>query len=127
MLPRDLKPMTFRNILQERENLLSDSISALRRLPLSFLPNLLREVIEYDLNFPWNACAGKRAGQFGESLDSQVANLFGGLSKISLSPELESSDWVNSPAQFVEQLSAHLWTTHQLDDFRVAATKYAEI
>jgi len=32
---------------------------------------------------------------------------------------------VNSPAQFVEQLSAHLWTTHQLDNFRIAATKYA--
>jgi len=26
----------------------------------------------------------------------------------------------------VEQLSADLWITHQLDDFRAAATKYAE-
>jgi hypothetical protein len=26
----------------------------------------------------------------------------------------------------VEQLSAHLWTTHQVDDFRIAATKYAD-
>jgi hypothetical protein len=33
---------------------------------------------------------------------------------------------VNSPAQFVEQLSANLWITHQVDAFRVAATKYAD-
>src|SRR5262249_54021918 len=28
------------------------------------------------------------------------------------------------PAQFVEQLSSHLWTTHQQDAFRKAATDY---
>src|SRR5205823_931715 len=40
-------------------------------------------------------------------------------------PQLENCDWVNAPAQFVEQLSAHLWTTHQLDTFRNAALDYA--
>ncbi len=35
-------------------------------------------------------------------------------------------EWVNSPAQFVEQLSAHLWTTHQMDAFRKAALDYAD-
>jgi hypothetical protein len=43
-----------------------------------------------------------------------------------LSPQLENFDWINSPAQFVEQLSSHLWTTHQLDPFRTAATEYAD-
>jgi hypothetical protein len=42
-----------------------------------------------------------------------------------LSPQLEQFDWVNLPAQFVEQLSTHLWATHQLDAFREAATDYA--
>ena len=32
---------------------------------------------------------------------------------------------MNSPALFVEQLSAHLWATHQLDAFRKAAIDYA--
>ena len=41
------------------------------------------------------------------------------------SAKLENLDWVNSPAQFVEQLSAHLWSTHQLDAFRKAAIDYA--
>ena len=39
---------------------------------------------------------------------------------------LENFDWVDSPAQFVEQLSAYLWTTHQLDAFRKAATDYGD-
>lgn len=46
--------------------------------------------------------------------------------RITLSPQLENFDWINSPTQFVEQLSAHLWTTHQLDEFRTAAPKYAD-
>jgi hypothetical protein len=43
---------------------------------------------------------------------------------LTLSPALESYDWVNSPAQFLEQLSAHLWATHQMDTFRAASEIY---
>ncbi len=127
MLPRDLRPDHFRAYPPEAAKLAVDSLPALRRLPLSFLPSLLREVIEYDYKFPAERAAlEKEVAKLVSLSDSQVANLFGGFSKITLSPQLESSDWVSSPAQFVEQLSAHLWTTHQLDDFRVAATKYAD-
>jgi hypothetical protein len=41
-----------------------------------------------------------------------------------LSRELERVDWVNAPADFSEQLSAHLWATHQIDTFRKAAIDY---
>lgn len=127
MLPRDLRPDHFRAYPPEAAKLAVDSLPALRRLPLSFLPSLLREVIEYDYKFPAERAAlEKEVARLVSLSDSQVANLFGGFSKITLSAQLESSDWVGSPAQFVEQLSAHLWTTHQVDDFRVAATKYAD-
>lgn len=127
MLPRDLTPDHFRGYPPEAAKLAVDSLPALRRLPLSFLPSLLREVIEYDYKFPAERAAlEKEVAKLVNLSDSQVANLFGGFSKITLSAQLESSDWVSSPAQFVEQLSAHLWTTHQVDDFRVAATKYAD-
>ena len=33
---------------------------------------------------------------------------------------------MKSPAQFVERLSAHLWSTHQLDAFRQASNDYGE-
>ena len=127
MLPRDLQPEYFRAYPLEARKLATESIPALRRLPLSFLPNLLREIIEYDFKFPAERAAlTKELTSLGALSDGQVGDLFGGFSRITLSPQLENVDWVNSPAQFVEQLSAHLWTTHQLDAFRIAATNYAD-
>ena len=127
MLPCDLKTDHFRRYPPEAGKLAVNSLAALRRLPLSFLPNLLREVIEYDYKFPAErAGLKKEMANLGSLSDSQVEDLFSGFSKITMSAQLETSDWVNAPAQFVEQLSTHLWTTHQLDAFRVAATKYAD-
>ncbi len=127
MLPLDLKPEQFNGYPPEARKLVVDYLAALKRLPLSFLPGLLREVIDYDFKFP----AERR------SLDKELANLrslspeqeqqwFQAFAQIRLSSNLERFDWVNSPAQFFEQLSAHLWTTHQLDAFRTAAIAYAD-
>lgn len=127
MLPRDLKPEHFRAYAPEARKLARESIPALRRLKLSFLPSLLREIIEYDFKFPAERAALTRElVNLGDLSDAQLEDLFSGFATITLSPQLENVDWVNSPAQFVEQLSAYLWTTHQLDAFRVAATKYAD-
>jgi hypothetical protein len=127
MLPRDLKPEDFQKYPPEARKLAMDSIPALRRLPLSFLPNLLREVIEYDFKFPAERVAlTKELAYLGTLSAPQVDDVLGGFSAIRLSPQLENFDWVNLPARFVEQLSAHLWTTHQLDAFRTAATKYTD-
>src|SRR6202012_4028484 len=57
---------------------------------------------------------------------AQVTDWFQGFSQLSLSLQLEKLDWINQPGQFVEQLSAYLWTTHQLDQFRKAAIAYGE-
>jgi hypothetical protein len=127
MLPANLKPEQFSAYPSEAKKLAFDYLSTFQRLPLSFLPNLLREVIEYDYKFP----AERKA------LEKELANLrslsaeetkewFRSFSQIQISKKLEQTDWVNSPAQFVEQLSAHLWTTHQMDAFRKAALEYAD-
>jgi hypothetical protein len=127
MLPRDLSADDFQRYPPEARKLASDRIPVLRRLPLSFLPNLLRELIEYDFKFPAERKALSQELEHLSALtDAQTDELLGGFYRITLSPQLENSDWVNSPAQFVEQLSAHLWTTHQLDAFRIAATQYAD-
>src|SRR5208283_1812005 len=55
---------------------------------------------------------------------AQIKDWFQAFSQFSLSSKLEQFDWINQPAQYVEQLSAYLWTTHQLDAFREAATAY---
>lgn len=127
MLPSDLKPEEFKSYPPQARDLATTNLALLRELPLSFVSGLLRQVIDYDYRFP----AERR------SLEKEIANLahlsadtrpqwLQGFADIQLSSKLERFDWVNSPAQFSEQLSAHLWSTHQLDAFRVAATNYAD-
>ena len=125
MLPRDLTPEKFAGYPPQARKLAADSVETFRALPLSFLPNFLRELIEYDFKFPAEREALEGELENLKSLSAEQRNDWvAGFGKIQLSSKLERLDWVNSPAQFVEQLSAHLWTTHQLDAFRVAATEY---
>jgi hypothetical protein len=125
MLPSELKPEHFSGYPPQARKIVIENLAALRLMPLCVLPTLLREAIEYDYKFP----AERRA------LEKELANLrsltaeqrkdwFDGFGRIQLSTALEKFDWVNSPGQFVEQLSAHLWTTHQQDAYRKAATEY---
>jgi len=126
VLPRDLKPENFSGYPREAGRLVTQHIAALRRLPLSFLPSLLREAIEYDYKFPAERRSLERELANLDSLsDSQRKECLAGFESIQISSSLEAVDWVNSPAQFVEQLSSHLWTTHQQDAFRSAAISYA--
>ena len=125
MLPSDLKPQQFGGYPPLARKLAVENIAALRKLPLSFLPSLLREVIEYDYKFPAERRALERELANLAALSSEQWTVWlGGFSRIQISAPLEKFDWVNSPAQFVEQLSAHLWTTHQQDAFRKAAMDY---
>jgi hypothetical protein len=127
MLPADLKPEQFTGYPPEARKLVTNDLAALQRLPLSFLPSLLREVIDYDFKFPAERKALDRELANLSSLSAeQTKDWFQGFAQIKISPQLEQFDWVNAPAQFVEQLSAYLWSTHQLDAFRVAALAYAE-
>jgi hypothetical protein len=125
MLPRDLTAQQFAAYPPEARKLAVAHLDALQQLPLSFEPSLLREVIDYDFKFPAERAAIDKELDTLSSLSVvQVKEWFQAFSQFSLSSKLEQFDWVNQPAQFVEQLSAYLWTTHQLDAFREAATAY---
>jgi hypothetical protein len=127
MLPSDLKPEQFSGYPPEARKLVTGYVAALQRLPLSFLPSLLREVIEYDFKFPAERRAlEKELANLNSLSVEQTKDWLQGFAQIRLSSQLEHSDWVNAPAQFVEQLSSYLWTTHQLDAFRTAALAYAD-
>jgi hypothetical protein len=127
MLPTDLKPEHFNGYPPEAKKLATNYVGALQRLPLSFLASLLREVIEYDFKFPEERkTVEKELANLASLSPEQSKEWFRGFAQISISSKLEHADWINSPAQFVEQLSAHLWSTHQLDAFRTAAVGYAD-
>jgi hypothetical protein len=52
MLPRDLKPEQFNGYPPEARKIVTNYLGILQRLPLSFVPGLLRELIDYDFKFP---------------------------------------------------------------------------
>jgi len=127
MLPRNLQADQFAAYPPQARKLAVSHLAALQQLPLSFLAALLRELIEYDFKFPAERAAIDQELAHLNSLSSaQITEWFHPFSVLSLSPQLESFDWVNHPAQFVEQESAYLWSTHQLDAFRQAATGYVD-
>jgi hypothetical protein len=125
MLPRDLKAEQFAGYPPDAKVLVLAHLAAIRQVPISFAPSLLREVIDYDFKFP-----AERTSIDGElaSLSSltpaQIQDEFREFNQITLPAKLEEFDWVNQPAQFVEQQAAYLWSTHQMDAFRKAATDY---
>lgn len=125
MLPLNLQADQFAAYPPQARKLAVSHLAALQQLPLSFLAALLREVIEYDFKFPAERAAiDEELASLGSLSSAQIAEWFRPFSALSLSSHLESVDWVNHPVQFVEQESAYLWSTHQLDAFRQAATGY---
>lgn len=127
MLPSDLKSEMFSGYAAEARKIVTAHLAILQQLPLSFVPGLLRELINFDFKFPAEKEARERELAFLSSLSSvHVRECFQGFSGIQLSRQLQEFDWVTSPAQFVERLSAHLWSTHQLDAFRKASNEYAD-
>jgi hypothetical protein len=104
-----------------------DYLGALQPLPLSFLPSLLKEIVEFDFKFPVERRAiESELGNLHSLSAVQVSDWFREFAAIQMSASLEHADWVNAPGLFVEQLSAHLWSTHQQDAFRLAAVHYAD-
>jgi hypothetical protein len=127
MKPINLKAADFSKYPPEARRLIIAHLEAIRQLPLSFLPNLLREAIDYDFKFPAERNEiGKELGVISALSSGEREDWFRAFAQITLTPDLEGADWVNQPARFAEQESSYLWTTHQQDLFREAATAYGE-
>src|SRR5437762_194786 len=125
MLPSQLKPENFAAYPPEARRIATSRIPLLQELPLAFLPLLLRELIAYDWRFPAERRELDNQLAYLDSLTSEQRNkAIAPFVALQISLELERMDWINAPVQFSEQLSAHLWATHQIDAFRKAAIDY---
>ena len=125
MLPTQLKADHFERFPPEAKEIATKYVALLRQLPLCFEPLLLRELIVYDWKFPVERKELDHQLSFLQSLSPEdLGKQMTPFAEFRLSPELERVDWVNAPAQFSQQLTAHLWVTHQIDSFRAAAVEY---
>jgi hypothetical protein len=125
MLPNELKADQFSAYPPQARQIAVSHIGLFQSLPLAFLPLLLRELAAYDWKFPAERKDLDNQLAYLSALSSeQLAAAMAPLANLRLSADLARVDWVNAPAQFSEQLTAHLWTTHQIDAFRTAAIDY---
>jgi hypothetical protein len=127
MTPRQLTPASFAAYPPEARELATKQLTLLQRLPLVFLPLLLRELIVYDWKFPSERAELDRQFAWLSNLSpAEFDTALSSFARLKLTPALDQTDWVNNPAIFSEQLSAHLWSTHQIDSFRAAAVDYVQ-
>jgi hypothetical protein len=127
MLASELTAQSFASYPPEAREIAAKHIEALKSLPLGFAPLLLKELIVFDYRFPMERRDLERQLRYLESLDAgKLATAMEPFAKLRLTRELEQTDWVAKPAVFTEQLTAHLWTTHQIDAFRAAAVEYMD-
>ncbi len=125
MLPAQLKAEQFHSYPPLAQALAVDNVALLRQLPQSFVPFLLKEVISYDWKFPAERLELTQQLAYLKALPAvQLDQELAPFAQLRLSSKLESFDWVNAPGQYLEQLSAHLWASHQMDGFRTASEDY---
>ncbi len=122
MLPSELKPASFSSYPPLGREVAVRRINLLRQLPLSFVPLLLREVQIYDWNFPSERQEIDAQFTYLDGLTAQqLQEVMRGFTTLQLPVEMEQIDWVNSPLEFSERLSAQLWITGKIAAFRTAA------
>ncbi|HEV2274238.1 MAG TPA: hypothetical protein VGR96_08735 [Acidobacteriaceae bacterium] len=125
MLPGELTSNQFLGYPPRARQLATDNLALLKKLPLVFLPLLLREVKAYDWKFPAEQNEVDVQFAFLNSLsEDDLRRLMEGFSQIQISPELSQLDWVNSPEVFSHYFAAALWATNQNDAFRTASISY---
>ncbi|MBS1804205.1 MAG: hypothetical protein JST28_12625 [Acidobacteria bacterium] len=127
MLPSELKAESFASYPPQARAIAINHLEALQKLPIAFAPSLLRELIDYDYKFPIERSKiDAELSTLNELPDGEFHEWFSDFAAISISPGLQGFNWVDLPAQFVEQEAAYLWSTHQLDAFRHAAKAYGD-
>jgi hypothetical protein len=125
MYPRQLTAEHFASYPPLARQVAARGLEVLRRLPLSFVPLLLQEVMEYDWKFPAERQEVDAQFAYMSSLSrEQLTQVMAAFDRLTLSAELERLDWVRTPGAFSERLSAHLWTTGQIASFRSAAVDF---
>ncbi len=125
MRPSQLEAGHFASYPSQARQIAMRGLDVLRRLPLSYAPLLLGEVIFYDSKFPAEQREVDAQFSFLRALSpEQFKQVMAGFERLALAPELEQIDWVRTPGEFSERLSAHLWTTGQIAAFRTAAVEF---
>jgi hypothetical protein len=110
----------------QARDLAISNLKLLSLLPVVFRVILLREILAYDWNFPAERHQVEGQLRLLASLSEPELNLrLQGFAGIRLNSSFERLDGTADPVDFMEQLTAWLWSSGQMDKFRVAAETFA--
>jgi hypothetical protein len=125
--PGELRAESFGRYPPQARSFAVANLPVLQRMPLILIALVLRQAIQYDWCFPREREQLSRQFDLLGRMDAaSFDTLMGPFSAIQLSPELRGIDWVNQPQQFSEQLTAYLWSQHQIDRYHEAAQEYQQ-
>lgn len=127
MQPNELNASSFAGYPPEARRLASTQLELLRNMPLALVPILLRELISYDWKLPAERRELNKQFTYLNSISAaQRGELLAGFRALPLEGDLAALDWVNHPSSFMENLTAWLWSTHRMEQFRKSADAYAD-
>lgn len=122
MIPDQLTAASFSGYPPLARQFAVQHLSLLRQLPLSVAPAFLREIIVLDYRFPAERRTFERQCTWLESLPpEQRAKLLAPFQQIRVPEKIASRDWIGSPQPFLQDLTAYLWSSSQIDAYRSAA------
>ena len=122
MTPDQLTAASFSSYPPQARQFAVAHLALLQQLPIAVAPAFLREIIVFDWRFPAERHTFERQCMWLESLaPEQRARLLAPFQQISMPAKLAAKDWVGSPQPFLEELTAYLWSSSQIDTYRRAA------
>jgi len=126
MPPRELREADFRTYPPLARKFACDHLALLRDLPVVLAAILLRELIGFDTRFPKERAAIETQFAFlGALTANERHHLTEGFANLSLPDPFIAQNWVQFPQKFEEDLSAHLWASHQIDLFHTIGEQFA--
>ena len=122
MTPDQLTAASFSGYPLQARQFAVAHLALLQQLPIAVAPAFLREIIVFDWRFPAERHTFERQCVWLESLTPQQrARLLAPFQQISMPATLAAKDWVGSPQPFLEELTAYLWSSSQIDTYRRGA------
>ena len=122
MLPARLTVESFAGYPPQGRAFAVEHLAALQRLPLAFAALLLQRVAAYDWLFPAERrTLGDQFNWLQSLAPAEFTRLPGAFALPNLEQDLGDRDWVRSPREFTEALTAWLWSSHQIDRFTAVA------
>lgn len=112
----------------QAKRLAVEHMRTLQRLPPVFCALLLKEISQYDWQFPaerYDLTAQLRWLESGNQVEiNRVLDPFAALQ---VSKDVMKMPWASRPVAFLERLTADLWLTHSIDAFYAAGKTYGEL